>query len=73
MDDYDALEQLHTDILDLFLPAAKQDRWLAWLARVDAEAEHRIRCASGVISRTAPHLQLTRTRKSPKQSSSFLM
>jgi len=27
--------------------------------------------ASGVISRTAPHLQVTRTRKSPKQSSSF--
>jgi hypothetical protein len=79
MDDHDALEQLHADILDLFLLAAKRDRWLAWLARVEAEAEHRMRCArsssvidqptrrakaSGVISRTAPHLHVTRTRKS---------
>ena len=55
-----------------FFPHCEQRSRGASASSVAFQPTRRAR-ASFVISRTAPHLQVTRTRKSPKQSSSFLM
>jgi hypothetical protein len=52
------------------LPHCEQRIRCASCSRVADQPTRRAK-ASGVISRAAPHLQVTRTRNWPKQSSSF--
>jgi hypothetical protein len=39
-EDYEALDQLLLDIMQMYPPGQRRQRWLAWLDEVAAEAGH---------------------------------